>query len=71
MKRYRGIELKPCPFCGQANLYVSQGTMTVATSYHVWCCNLECRAIGPEALGQTAAVRAWNERSKEKGADDN
>ena len=54
-----GPELKPCPFCGNANLNVRKG------KYMWWveCCNADCMATGGAKSLKKKAIEAWNRRA--------
>jgi Lar family restriction alleviation protein len=54
-------ELKPCPFCGNAELYMdSMGT---------WSVNCKCSAVGPNEDTKERAVEAWNRRRAAEGGE--
>jgi Lar family restriction alleviation protein len=55
--------LKPCPFCGGANLVTDQFGHE-PTRYAVSCEAADCMVIGPERPTREAAAEAWNAEMK-------
>ena len=61
-------ELKPCPFCGITDTYVTKQTLDMdadgSAIYSIQC--RFCLACGPWAGSESRAIKAWN---KERGKD--
>lgn len=59
-----GVELKPCPFCGE-NPSLMEGSKTGVSGYRVWvhCQNKECGVYGPELDNVRHVVKRWNTRA--------
>ena len=62
------IELKPCPFCGNTNLFVGTSAQLHGDDdeddYAV-CCDFEqggCGATGGYQLSKIKAIELWNKR---------
>ena len=65
-------ELKPCPFCGDAWIYVSDGSYT--SGYESFGYKVECRCKGsfmamPWKITKEKAIEAWNRRVDNGKAD--
>jgi len=57
------IELKPCPFCGGADLHIETDSEP-KSSVNVFCDNPACEAAGPnQAFTAEHAALAWNNRA--------
>ena len=54
-------KLKPCPWCGGA---VQVHHAPVVRVMQVRCNS--CRRLGPLAVGESAAIRAWNTRKEKR-----
>lgn len=54
-------ELKPCPFCGSAQVAFFRCEWRERMIISGMVC-LECRAMGPKASSEERAVEAWNRR---------
>ena len=71
-------QLKPCPFCGGAALFIEQfryqhcrsnvgGSRQVSKAYYtVKCCNSDCpyEPTGAEHHAEQKAIEAWNKRTE-------
>lgn len=54
--------LKPCPFCGNKEVVITQHNLDCGTVYQGYC--FICGALGPD-YGSTEqqAINAWNRRN--------
>lgn len=51
----KDAELKPCPFCGSADVVLSNWGL-----FRCWCTN--CLAKTADTLSRKEAIQAWNRR---------
>ena len=58
--------IKPCPFCGGAELTSYNNVWQEGDWY--WVSRPDCHAQGPADLGKSGAIVAWNERKDEKAS---
>lgn len=54
----KGMELKPCPFCGSENVIFVNGLIGPG----MWVSCNDCAAIGPTCQTKEEAESAWNRR---------
>ena len=66
----RGLDLRPCPFCGSNDIYVTLETGYIDDSVVVFCntCKVSLKLEDNDQEGDSTdsrikAVRAWNRRS--------
>lgn len=52
------IEIKPCPFCDDADVVIRAATHSISKTWWVECDN--CDACGPVLQTEYDAVRIWN-----------
>lgn len=60
-------ELKPCPFCGISDQYITKKILVGGTSLYRVECGY-CLACGPWSCRDDRAAAEWNERSGEDDA---
>ena len=66
------MELKPCPFCGDAWIYISDGSYT--SGYESFGYKVECRCKGSFMamswkITKEKAIEAWNRRVNDDKTD--
>lgn len=54
----KGIELKPCPFCGSENVIFVNSSV----GFGMWVSCNDCETVGPTCQTKEEAERAWNHR---------
>ena len=57
------IKLKPCPFCGSAQVAFFRCEWRERMIISGMVC-LECRSMGPKVPSEEQAVEAWNRRAQ-------
>lgn len=57
------IKLKPCPFCGSAQVVFFRGERRDRMIIYGMVC-WECKAMGPKVPSEEQAVGAWNRRAQ-------
>lgn len=55
--------LKPCPFCGSADVETDFVVTPIGKYLNVVCCG--CLACGPAHRTEPEAIAAWNQRAVE------
>ena len=63
MRPMGGIKLKPCPFCGSAQVVYFRGEQRDRRIIYGMVC-WGCKAMGPKAPNEEQAEEAWNRRAQ-------
>ena len=56
-------ELKPCPFCGNSDVYVDKGVLGNDELGNYFVCCEFCHTTGPAGKTEDDAVASWNRRA--------
>lgn len=57
-------KLKPCPFCGNIHISVSNHKVLGVAWHQVFC--EDCEASGPAAPTEKYAIELWNRRTSDE-----
>jgi hypothetical protein len=63
--KFAGVQALPCPFCGGTDLEFWTRVMRYKIYYYVSCRNRYCDCGGPADLGQSGAIKKWNDAERE------
>lgn len=66
-KMKKNNQLKPCPFCGGVNLYITKIVYEFGMFEHKAVVCSDCNAQGPVRMnGNDDYIEFWNKRSRRK-----